>query len=70
MIDGDWIELRAGDGKLFGRIHRETMDLQIVWRNRDLLFDLVATARDGSAVVQERTLAPQDKLPVSPKIGS
>lgn len=57
MGNQEWIDIRADDGRLFGRLHRVTMDLQIVRGDRELCFDLVATARDGRAVVEQRARA-------------
>lgn len=53
----EWIDLRADNGRLYGRLNRATLDLQIVQGDREILFDLVATARDGCAVSEHRVIA-------------
>jgi len=45
----EWIELRY-DGRLYGRLNRDTMVLEIVRSQRSVQFDLLATIVDHEAV--------------------
>ncbi len=50
----EWVDLRDDGGRLYGRLNRETLDLKFVRGDREVVFDLVATARDGYAVTERR----------------
>lgn len=50
----NWIELRTDDGRMYGRLHRETLSLEIVRGHREVCFDLIATVRDGQAVARQK----------------
>ena len=63
MEQEQWIDLRGDDGRLFGRLHRASLELQIVRGDREVCFDLVATARVGRAVVEQR-IKTKEALPV------
>lgn len=56
----DWVELKAG-GKRWGRLNRVTMQLETAKGDRAFVFDLVASARDGYAVVRRLPLRQPDE---------
>lgn len=60
MID-NWIDLRTDDGRLYGRVHRETWQLEIARGQRQVRFDLIATIRDGQAVAEQIDRMVDDK---------
>jgi len=59
----EWVDLRDDGGRLYGRLNRETLGLLIVRGDREVVFDLVATARDGYAVTERRFVA---RVPIPP----
>ena len=52
----EWVDLRDDGGRLYGRLNRSTLDLKFVRGDREVVFDLVATARDGYAVTERRVI--------------
>lgn len=49
---GEWIDLRADDGRLYGRLERTTLQLEIQRGDHRVIFDLISTVRDRRPVSQ------------------
>lgn len=46
---GNWVDLRGDNGRLYGRLDRATLKLEIVRGDRRTTFDLLEIMRVGAA---------------------
>lgn len=61
MSTEKWIDLRGDNNKLYGRLNQETLEVEIRLHQREVVFDLIATAQQRFPVVVSHRLLPRKK---------